>query len=330
MKKLLHRLLKIDYRETSFERRGFICSKPAVRDHLQRPGCAFLNGYHAALEENDEAELLRRLYHIETEYQGFGFEGAAMALVLLDALTPWKKERFSSFAAGPGKQHIYMLYIGAGWAFARLPWLRLRIESATRRFHPVLRWLVIDGYGFHEGYFHWQSDLQAKVTRLSDAAQHVFYQGLGRSLWFVNGADPRLIAQTIATFAPQFRGDSWSGVGLACAYAGGVQGPDLDELRWRAAAHAPALAQGAAFAVKARALAEIPADHTEFACASLCGTDTETASLLCDETSHQLDMLQPCPYQDWRALLQQTLPLHGAFDRPPAWVAQLDPNHRAF
>jgi len=330
MSRLVHRLLRIDPRETQLERRGFICSKPGVKERLQHVGSTFLDGYHAALQEGAQEKLAHRLEQIETGYRGFAFEGAAMALTLLDGLSPWNKERFSRFAAGPGKQHVYMLHVGAGWALARLPWLRFRIESAMRRFHPVLRWLVLDGYGFHEGFFHWQTDLQPKIERLSQDARHVFHQGLGRSLWFVNGADARLIAQTIATFAPQFHGDAWSGIGLACAYAGGMNRPELEELRWRAASHGPALAQGAAFAAKARALAGIPAGHTELACTALCGISTEAASGLCDETLRQLDVLHTCPYQQWRALLQQTLPLHGVLDRPPAWVAQLDLNHRAF
>ncbi|HEY6248713.1 MAG TPA: DUF1702 family protein [Candidatus Angelobacter sp.] len=330
MSRILHRLLRIDSGETEFERRGFICSKASVRKRLQHVGRTFLQGYHAALQKNDEEELVQRLHQIETDYQGFAFEGAAMALALLDGLSPWNRKRFSRFAAGPGKLHIYMLHVGAGWALARLPWLRRRIEFAVREFHPLLRWLVIDGYGFHEGYFHWQSDLRRKIGRLSENARHVFYQGLGRSLWFVNGADARLIAQTIASFASQFRGDAWSGIGLGCAYAGGMNRSELEELRWRAAAYGPALAQGAAFAAKARTLAGIPADHTELACTALCGISTEAASTLCDEALHQLNSLHPCPYRQWQALLQQTLPLHGIFNRPPAWVAQLDRDHRAF
>lgn len=330
MSQLLYRLLRIDPRETLFERRGFICSKPAIRERLQHVGRSFLHGYHAALQEKNEEKLLCKLYEDEAEYQGFAFEGAAMAFALLDSLNPWKKGRFARFAAGPGKPHIYMLHVGAGWAFARLPWLRYRMEAVIRQFHPILRWLVIDGYGFHEGYFHWQTDLQPKIARLSQEARHIFHQGLGRSLWFVNGADARLIAQTIATLSPKFRSDAWSGIGLACAYAGGMNRSELEELRWRAGLHAPALAQGVAFAAKARELAEIPAKHTELACASLCGITTEEAAAFCDEALRQLNALHTCPYQQWRELLQQTLPLHGVFDRPPAWVAKLDPNHRAF
>ena len=153
-----------------------------------------------------------------------------------------------------------------------LPWIRRRIEAACKKLHPVLRWLAIDGYGFHEGYFHGKTQAWpgSFVPRLSQDARHVFYQGLGRSLWFVNGADVRRISSAISTFAHPHHSDAWSGVGLACAYAGGIAPDAIEYLRHEAGVHAAALAQGAAFAAKARQLAGNPAKHTDAACLVLC------------------------------------------------------------
>jgi hypothetical protein len=231
-----------------------------------------------------------------------------MALSLLDGIS-LRRNAFSRFAAGAGKQHIFMLHVGAGWAYARLPWLRWRIESVIRKLHPVLRWLVMDGYGFHEGYFHFKAQFQPgnSAARLSQNARHVFYQGLGRGLWFVNGADVREIAGTISRFPSPYHSDAWSGVGLACAYAGGLAQDEIAQMRHRSGLHATALAQGAAFAAKARELAGNPAQHTEAACAVLCDMRAEEAAALCDETFNQIDLLHPCPYQHWRELLQKSL-----------------------
>jgi hypothetical protein len=44
-----------------------------------------------------------------------------------------------------------MVHIGAGWTLARL-FGRAEHYLATK--DSLLRWLVVDGYGFHEGYFH--------------------------------------------------------------------------------------------------------------------------------------------------------------------------------
>jgi len=302
---LLHPFLKISPREVEFSRRNFSCSRADIRERLENVGRAFLHGYHAALEEIDLETLATKLDQIGTEHQGFAYEGAAMALALLDGITPWKKaNRFQQFLAGPGEPHIYMVCIGAGWAYARLPWLRRRIESAMAGFDPLLCWLVIDGYGFHEGYFHWHTGFHRRVVRLSLDAQHVFYQGLGRSLWFICGADPAQLRHTVSGFAPQFQNDAWSGIGLACAYAGGLDRSELDELLAYAGPHAPAVAQGAAFAAKARQVAGNPAHHTEQACRAFCGMSAEEAAMLCDQTRQAIDAGHHCPWQHWRELLQ--------------------------
>src|SRR5262249_34688127 len=147
------------------------------------------------------AEILNQ---IEAEHRGFAFEGAAMAISLQDKLS-LRAKAFQSFVDGVGRQHIYMVHVGAGWAFARLPWLRTRIETVIRNLHPVLRWLVIDGFGFHEGYFHWKNQPGSErcvpgffEPRLSEHGRHVFFQGLGRSLWFIKGANVKAISSAIA------------------------------------------------------------------------------------------------------------------------------------
>lgn len=301
---LLYPVLAIDAREADFTRRGFTCTKPAVRERLERIGKTFLHGYHAALREPNQQRLAATLEEIQLEFRGFGYEGAAMALVLMDGIMPWQR-RFSHFVEGAGKHHVYMLHVGAGWACARLPWMRRRIEAVIRKFHPVLGWLAIDGYGFHEGYFHWRSALQPKIAALTPLARHVFYQGLGRSLWFVKGANAVEIARTIAAFAPEYHADAWSGVGLACAYAEGMSGDEVQELGRCAAPYGAALAQGAAFAAKARLLAGNPAPHTEIACRIFCAMTAEKAAALCDETLAQVEPKNPAAYQEWRELAQE-------------------------
>lgn len=308
MLRLFHSFLKIDPREVEFARRGFVCSRPAIRERLEHVGRIFLRGYHAALGYRDQKQLAACLDQTAIEYRGFAYEGAAMALALQDGIDPWNQsKRFANFVAGPGRRHIYMLHVGAGWAMARLPWLRGRIESIVGKFHPVFGWLAVDGYGFHEGYFHWHTALQSKLSKLSENARHIFYQGLGRSLWFVNGADVSLLTRTISTFALQFHADAWSGLGLGCGYAGGITRAELEELHRAAGPYRAAVAQGAAFAAKARQLAGNPASHTELACKVLCGISTEEASALCDSTFEQATQLRPNPYQKWRELLQNRL-----------------------
>ncbi|HEX4604343.1 MAG TPA: DUF1702 family protein, partial [Candidatus Angelobacter sp.] len=262
MSALVQRLLNIHPREVNFERRGFTRCSAEIQDRLENIGHVFLRGYHAALREPDQDVLAKSLDQVDLKDRGFAYEGAGMALALLDGIH-LRSNSFHRFVAGRGKQHIFMLHVGAGWAYARLPWLRRRMEQAIGKLQPVLRWLVLDGFGFHEGYFHFNAQIQSshsasRLSRLSIDARHVFYQGLGRSLWFVNGTNAREISSNISRVPLLYHGDAWSGVGLACAYAGGLEQNAIVELRALAGKHAAALAQGAAFAAKARQLAGNP------------------------------------------------------------------------
>jgi hypothetical protein len=315
MLSILSRLLSIDGREVTFARRGFSSSKPDVQDRLEHVGTIFLVGYHAALQERELEELSGRLEQVPLEFRGFAYEGAAMALALLDTITRGSS-RLTEFMAGPGKQHIYMLHVGAGWAYARLPWLRRRIETVICKFDPVLRWLVLDGYGFHQGYFHFKEPLSSALSRLSVGARHVFYQGLGRSLWFVHGCDPHQISKTISSFPALYQCDAWSGIGLACAYAGGAGASDLQEFVSGAGRFDSALAQGAAFAAKTRQLAGNQAAHTEQACAAFAGVTTEQAASLCDRALAQINTDSSSPYQQWRDLVQNYFARHAVAEVP--------------
>ena len=227
--RLNRRFFGISSEEASFSRRGFRGGTEQVHQRLERIGRAFLHGYHAALEEDRPDRLASALDPIEPELRGFAFEGAGMGLYLLDLLTPWSRDRLRRFLQGPGDPHAYMVHVGAGWAMSQL---RLRVEQPPPRFDPLLGWLAVDGYGFHQGYFHWADtvDRHSVPSRISGYARRVFDQGLGRSLWFVEGAEVPRIAETIARFPRSRHADLWSGVGLACAYAGGVDAGAIETL----------------------------------------------------------------------------------------------------
>ena len=136
-----------------------------------------------------------------------------MGLALLDFLTPWRRTRISEFLGGAGDAHAYMVHVGAGWVWARLP---INVRRTRQRLDPVLGWLAFDGWRFHEGFFHWPKYIfgQLPPKKLSVYETRAFDQGLGRSLWFVNGGNIELIARTISDFPPDRRGERWIGVEL--------------------------------------------------------------------------------------------------------------------
>jgi hypothetical protein len=300
---LRRRILGISVGETSIARRGFRGGETGLRERIEQIGRIFLHGYHSALEEEEPVALALRLHAVEAESRGFAFEGAAMGLALLDHLMPWNRDLLRAFLDGPGSEHAYMVHVGAGWAFARLPWIRRNLERPLSRLDPLIRWLAVDGYGFHEGYFSWPRTVrgQAIPGRLSGYARRVFDQGLGRSLWFVDGADVDRIPKTIDAFDPSRHADLWSGVGLACAYAGGVDRAAIEALQMAGGPYRPQLAQGAAFAAKARQRAGNPADHTGLACAILCAMSAVEAARVTDDALVDLPADGPVPaYEVWR------------------------------
>ncbi|MGX2993280.1 DUF1702 family protein [Streptomyces sp. JNUCC 64] len=295
-----------------FGRRGFHPGNEPDRRALEAAGTAFLAGLRAATSGTEVDRLGDALAgSVPRERQGFAFEGAAMGLALLDGLGPRRRDRVAQLLGSSGAPHVYMVHVGAGWALARLPGpLRRRAVPSD----PLLRWLALDGYGFHEAYFRtgeraggrwsggppgWPGPRRA-VARVVD-------QGIGRALWFVECADPGRVAARLGAFAPDRHGDLWAGVGLAAVYAGAGTSASLRPLVERAGAHLPALRQGAAFAAEAREHAGLTTEHTERAVRTLCGVDARTAAEVTRETRRDLppDGEEVPAFQEWRRRIQQ-------------------------
>jgi hypothetical protein len=307
-------LLHIDSAEADFARRHFRWKDNQARQRLERVGATFLLGYNSAIEESDPSILARQVNEVDQELRGFAFEGAAMGLTLLDSLTPWNRGRFLEFSTGPAAHHVYMVHVGAGWAIARLPWLRWNLKKHLQRLDPLLRWLALDGYGFHEGYFNWSQYVEAQQLPrgLSAYGLRAFDQGLGRSLWFVEGADVDRIPLTIKQFPLYRRADLWSGIGLACAYAGGASSSAIQTIYNTAVPYAGHLAQGAAFAAKARQTAGNESEHTDLACRIFAGLSATQAAAITDEALKDLprDLPQGAKqpeYEVWRERIRTRL-----------------------
>lgn len=310
---MLQRWLRIHREEATFARRGFRSSSREAQVRLESVGESFLHGYHSALEDRGITALAPKLESTELEFRGFVYEGAAMALDILDQVKPRRASRVQQFLEGPGAAHVYMVYVGMGWSMARLPF---RWRNRPSFLDPLLRWLVLDGCGFHEGYFHWPRYRGGhRPERLRGYELRAFDQGLGRTMWFVSGADPQWIGKTIATFDEARRPDLWSGAGLACAYAGGAGETAIQSLKVSAGTHTDYVAQGAVFAAGARQRAGNPAAHTEQACQILCGISARRAAALSDETLSLAKEDHDPAYEVWRRLIRDHFREHELSSR---------------
>jgi enediyne biosynthesis protein E3 len=307
---LRRRFFAPDPRDVTFERRGFQASDPQQQANLEKVGAMFLEGFDYGLVGRTITDIESSLEAVQRPFRGFAYEGCAMALTVRDALLPVRRHWVRDFLGGPAAPHIYMAHIGIGWAMARLPSARWR---AIMPEDEVLRWLALDGYGFHQAYFrtsqYVNQQYQGRIPfwQPGDYANQAVDQGIGRALWFVNGSDVRRVADTISRFAPARRGDLWSGAGLASVYAGGVDAADLRLMAELAGEHRPDAAQGAAFAAKARLLAGLVTPHTEVGVRVYCGMSVEDAAAVTEEAIEVL--LNPSGavpgYELWRQRIRK-------------------------
>ncbi len=271
--------------------------------YLEQIGAKFLDGYHQAILNSNSKKNSEEAKDIPEKFQGFYYEGAAMACSILDGISLFRKNRFESLINHPaGNKHIYMLHVGAGWAFARLP---VSIEKKIQQYDPVLRWLMVDGYGFHQAYFKTKKYvLQMQLPRQlkEPYSLKAFYQGVGRCLWFVDCAVPEKVAERITGFPGKYHGDLWSGVGLAAAYAGGICEDELVQLKKLSGFFSQHLSQGAVFAAKARERAGIITPYNQLACKIICGITVDEAASIADRYYAQIpeNLSSSEKYEWWR------------------------------
>lgn len=311
--RLRRRVLTPDISQTKCDVRGFHVKDEATRERLETVGWSFVTGFGEAAEARVVTDVVSPLDRMAPTWRGFAYEGAAMGLAIRDAL-PGRGGRVAEFVAGPGDPHVYMAYVGVGWAMARLPrflWSRLYAPD------PLLRWLLLDGYGFHQAYFRTESYIERRYREetfrwpgddRSGYAVRAIDQGVGRASWFVVGAEPDRLARLFAGFPERRRADLWAGAGLAATYAGGADEAELERLRELSGAYRGELAQGSAFAAGARVRAGLVVPHNEVATRVLCGLSTRDASAVTDETRVGVAPANGLPaYEIWRQRIKNVL-----------------------
>jgi hypothetical protein len=298
---LRRRILTPNMSATKVDVRGFNSKSPAAKELLETVGRTFLTGYGYAVEARTTLDAEERLEQLPRQFRGFGYEGAAMGYAVLDGLPVGGSHHVERFLAGRGADHAYMAYIGVGWAMARLPrfrWSRITVAD------PLMRWLVLDGYGFHQAYFktgdyvvrqYQEPEFPWPAEGQRWYSNHAIDQGIGRALWFVGGTEAELVAQLIDKFAESRQADLWSGAGLAATYAGGADEGELMAFWDRAGKYRPQVAQGCAFAATARIEADLVIAHTELASRVFCGM---TASQACQVSSQARPTDTPAAAED--------------------------------
>lgn len=311
MLRLRQQILTPSMSATEISKRQFHVKSAESVTLLETIGRSFLTGYGNAVGSRTSADARALLEQVPRRFRGFAYEGAAMGYAILDGLGLAGRGNVATFIAGPADRHVYMAYVGVGWALARLPRMRWRRAWAP---DPLLGWLALDGYGFHQAYFHTRRYIEEQFQhrRFSwppDSPQdgvggypdRAIDQGIGRALWFVDGTDVERIADRIASFPVHRHSDLWSGAGLAATYAGGVDEQELQAFWKLAGDHRPQVAQGSAFGADARVRAGLVTDHTELATSVFCGMPAREAAAVAGDARADLPADGAIPaYEVWR------------------------------
>jgi hypothetical protein len=307
--------------EITFEVRNFNKYTPVAQSRLEMSALQFILGFEFAIEYPKVDDFVTRLETLEREYRGFAYEGAAMATTLRDGLNPLKPGggnlTTDFLSEGLGASHIFMAYLGIGFALARLPkfaWKRALPDQSRLPDHPTLNWFVIDGYAFHQAFFETDKWVNQQYVHRGmvwegnrDYVPRVLDHGVGRAMWFVAGGEVERLTSMINSFDPKRHSDLWSGAALAATYAGGVDEDSLELFLKNCGEHRVVAAQGAVFALKARVLANTTAPHNEMASQIFCGRSAEEASSLADIAVIDLPPDGPSmpAYEEFRQRIQR-------------------------
>ena len=302
---LLRPLFGVSEKATSFSDRDLDAAH-----RLKTVVSTVTKGCQLTLQNSNFEKLVVRLNAFDPELCGFAYEGAGIGLAALDCLLPWKN-RTRAFLDGPGSAFIYAVPLGAGMALARL---HRRPERFLKHLDPVLGWLIVDGYGFHEGFFARRRyvDKQEVPKHLSAYGRRVFDHGIGRSIWFSGEANVAQVAQTIAAFPESRQSDLWRGIGLACGYTGGVERSVIEALLAAAGSHSPQLALGVAIAANARHSVGNPSPNADLASGVVWGLPSQAVSQMVDVAREDVSANGEEPaYEVWRQRIETQFILPG-------------------
>jgi hypothetical protein len=244
---------------------------------------------------DDLSALIEYLENTEKEFSSIAYESASMAIALKEFESDTFPHAWLSFANGPAAAHQAQVYVGLGWAIAKFNFPFL---TAVEKLHSRFYFRIADGCGYYDGSFKHRRTVTNKElpVYLPPAALPMYYQGVGRCIWYTQKADIHKICSKIESFAADRHADLWRGVGIAVAYVGGCDDADLKILLQYAAANGLQLACGAALAAKSRMMANTMTADTD-RCSRLWFALTTDTDIITNEDA----------YCNWIKQIEETL-----------------------
>ncbi|MES2763367.1 MAG: DUF1702 family protein [Bacteroidota bacterium] len=265
----------------------------------------FQSAKELASTEKDLTILIKQLDTTEHEYCSIAYEGASMGIALNDlekhdTLSDW---RLFNDKAG---MHAAQTHAGLGWAIAQL---NKPVSTLLKTLSPLLRFRVLDGWGYYDGIFRQRTSIKAqKISENIEAWMLSAYdQGIGRSIWYACKGDVNKVQEMISAFPMERRQSMWVGIGVACSYVGGCDENLLRSLPVVAGHYQDQLAIGTVLAARARAQAHDITDDVELACHIWCHRSAKEAMLLSVKAEPaSYENVNDC-YALWLSQIQQAL-----------------------
>lgn len=202
---------------------------------------------------NDNWQVVfEQLNTTDAEFRSIAFEAAAMNAALKDLeqgsdLNLWL-HLATSVEAVP---HLTQIHIGLGWALAQQ---QVDATPFLAQLNPIMRYRVLDGYGYYEGMFRRRKSIVNKQVPefLSGTALAAYYQGLGRCMWYLTNGDIDATINMLHSMGSDHQEDLWRGLGIAVTYVGGADKSVLHDILIKAEVYKPQLLTGAAMAAISR------------------------------------------------------------------------------
>ncbi len=283
VKSFLDKLLRLSLNDVSFESRGFESCDVIVKQNLEKVLEAFVKGYNLTLDSTSFEETKQKLdSEFDSHHIGFAYEGSGLCYAIKDLISNWGKDcQLRIFTEKTAQNHDYITTVGAGFAFARIPFPLANIEKYMQKLDPLLAWCIPDGYGFHEGFFSHKDSIDqvgSYPKLLPHYAQQLYDSGIGRSLWWVKGANPIKIKKAIDAFPIERQAEMWCGIGVAVCYAGGTSIETVEELIEFSDKFQADFLSGFPFAAYMRVKGGNPSQWTEEVCHQIIGKPTQNVA----------------------------------------------------
>ena len=220
-------------------------------------------------QESDLGQLVAYLDKVPNEFLSIAYESASMVLAMKELVEGKPLLNWTKFVKIYAQQHLSQAYVGLGWAVAQE---EINLGALLEQHSPFYCMRAADGAGYYDGIFRNRQTVRnlKKPGYVPEEALPAYYQGLGRSLWYLTKGIPSHAKNLLLTFPRERHPDMWRGLGIACAYVGGFDVPTLRTLLEEAGKDKRSLVAGGLLAIKSRFHAQCTTESMEL-CAEVWG-----------------------------------------------------------